>query len=326
MATLSPSIQGSSETDWKQLQKVQHRNRFIARLLLTALTAFVVLIFVFPIFYWFRLSITPYRYVFSLPPRLDFPEVTPAWWRVILGQASYQDTMREQTGTALASGVGGGGTTGYTMLGPIAHSVFYGLISTSIVIVVASVTAYALSRFDSRGKQNIVFFIISTRFMPPAAVVLPLFWLYTNLGMISTYHGIILAHVVINLPLSVLLIKSFFDDVPRELDDAAMVDGCTRFGAFWRIVIRYVLPGIAAAAVLCFIFSWNEFILTLYLSRLPEMQTVPVRMQTYDTSAGPTEWGLLSSAGTAAMIPVFLFILFVQRYLIRGLTLGALKG
>jgi multiple sugar transport system permease protein len=320
------ALKQTTQANWRAVRRRHHRNQFLGKLALTLVSMAVVFVFVFPIFYWFRLSITPYRYVFSLPPRLDFPEITTAWWRVILGQASYQDTMREQTGTALAAGVGGGGTLGYAMIQPIANSLFYGLSSTAIVIFVATLAAYALSRFNPRGKQNLVFFIISTRFMPAAAVVLPLTWLYRQLGLNDTYFGVMMAHVVINLPLATLLLKSFFDDIPTDLDEAAMVDGCTRFGAFWRIVIRYVAPGIAAAAVLCMIFSWNEFILTLYLSRLPEMQTVPIRMQSYDTSAGPTEWGLLSAAGTAALIPVFLFILSVQRYLIRGLTLGAVRG
>jgi len=171
-----------------------------------------------------------------------------------------------------------------------------------------------------------VFFILSTRFMPAAAVVLPLYQLYNYLGLYDTIGGLILAHVVINLPLAILLLKSFFDDVPRDLDDAALVDGCTRWGAFSRIIVRYVLPGIAAASVLCFIFSWNEALFALYLTRTPELKTVPVTMMTYDASAGPTEWGFMAAAGTAAMAPVFLFILFVQRYLIRGLTLGAVRG
>jgi multiple sugar transport system permease protein len=155
--------------------------------------------------------------------------------------------------------------------------------------------------------------------------VLPLYLVYRSLGWIDTYHGLILAHIIINLPIAILLLKSFFDDVPSELDDAAMVDGCTRFGAFWRIIVRYVAPGMAAAAVLVLIFSWNEFLFTLYLTR-SELRTIPVAMSTFDSSSGGTEWGFLAAAGSAAMIPVFIFILFVQRHLVRGLTMGAVRG
>ncbi|MBL8156833.1 MAG: carbohydrate ABC transporter permease, partial [Anaerolineae bacterium] len=291
---------------------------------LTLATAVIVLIFVFPIFYWARLSITPYKYVFTIPPRFDFPETTNGWWSVVIGGRSYSDVILEQVGNN--TGVGGAGTSGYDIRPRIVNSIVLAGSSTLIVMVVATFTAYALSRFNVRGKQNVVFFILSTRFMPGVAVVLPLYLMYQRIGLYDTFIGLVLAHVVINLPIAILLLKSFFDDVPQDLDDAAMVDGCTRFGAFWRIIIRYVAPGLAAAAVLCFIFSWNEFLFSLYLTRTPELQTVPVTIRTYDASAGTTEWGLMSAAGTAAVVPVFIFVLFVQRYLIRGLTLGAVRG
>jgi multiple sugar transport system permease protein len=302
----------------------QHRRHFINKLILTVITGLIVLVFVFPIFYWARLSITPYKYVFTIPPRFDFPETTRVWWSVVIGGRSYSDAMMEEVGNL--TGVGGAGTGGYDIRPRILNSVRVAGISTLIVIIVATFTAYALSRFEMRFKQNIVFFILSTRFMPGVAVVLPLYLMYREIGLYDTLGGLVLAHVVINLPIATLLLKSFFDDIPRDLDDAAMVDGCTRFGAFWRIIIRYVAPGLAAAAVLCFIFSWNEFLFSLYLTRTPELQTVPVTIRTYDASAGTTEWGMMSAAGTAAIVPVFIFVLFVQRYLIRGLTLGAVRG
>ena len=301
-----------------------HRRKALQKALLTVVTAIIVLIFLFPIFYWARLSITPYKYVFTIPPRFDFPEITTAWWSVVTGQKSYSDVMLEQVGGN--TGVGGAGTNGYDIRPRIVNSIVIAGASTLVVITVATFTAYALSRFDLRAKQNIVFFVLSTRFMPGVAVVLPLYLMYREIGLYDTRLGLILAHVVINLPIAILLLKSFFDDIPRELDDAAMVDGCTRFGAFRRIIIRYIAPGLAAAAVLCFIFSWNEFLFSLYLTRTPELQTVPVTIRTYDASAGTTEWGLMAAAGTAAIFPVFIFVLFVQRYLIRGLTLGAVRG
>jgi multiple sugar transport system permease protein len=308
----------------QQYLRQLHRRQFINKLILTIVTAIIVLVFVFPIFYWARLSITPYKYVFTTPPRYDFPEITTAWWSVVVGGRSYSDVIMEQIGNP--SGVGGAGVGGYDIRPRIWNSVRVAGLSTLIVIVVATFTAYALSRFDLRSKQSVVFFILSTRFMPGVAVVLPLFLMYRQLGLYDTLGGLVLAHVVINLPIAILLLKSFFDDIPRDLDDAAMVDGCTRFGAFWRILVRYIAPGLAAAAVLCFIFSWNEFLFSLYLTRTPELQTVPVTIRTYDASAGTTEWGMMSAAGTAAIVPVFVFVLFVQRYLIRGLTLGAVRG
>jgi multiple sugar transport system permease protein len=149
--------------------------------------------------------------------------------------------------------------------------------------------------------------------------------MYRNLGIVDTYQGVILVHTVINLPLAILLLKSFFDEVPYDLDEAAMVDGATRWQAFWKVIIHYILPGLAAAAILSFIFSWNEFLLTLTLSRTL-VRTMPVAASTFDTSSGGTEWGFLAALGTSAMVPVFIFVLFVQKNLVRGLTMGAVKG
>jgi multiple sugar transport system permease protein len=250
-------------------------------------------------------------------------EPIPSWWSVVIGGRDYFDVVREVA--AATAGTGGGGTGGYYVVPYLQTSIIVGLCSTALAVLIATPTAYALSRFNMRGKQNIIFFILSTRFMPAVTAVLPIYLVYQELNWIDTYHGLILAHMVINTPIAILLLKSFFDDIPQDLDEAAMVDGCTRFGAFYRIVVRYVAPGIAAAAVLCLIFSWNEFLFTLYLTR-SELRTIPVAMSTFDSSSGGTEWGFLAAAGSAAMLPVFIFILFVQRHLVRGLTLGAVRG
>jgi multiple sugar transport system permease protein len=310
---------------WQRVQQAQHRRRLVGRVLLTLVTAMIVVVFVYPVFFWITASIRPFREIFTMPPPLTVSEPTGAWYSVVIGGRRYTDVLQEQLGTMTAGGTGGAGTSGYYVVPYLVASVIIGLISTALVIAVATPTAYALSRFQMRGKQNVVFFILSTRFMPAVTAILPIYLVYKQLEWIDTYHGLILAHMVINLPIATLLIKSFFDEVPTDLDDAALVDGCTRFGAFRRIIVRYVAPGLVAAGVLCLIFSWNEFIFTLYLTR-GEIRTIPVAMSTFDSSSGGTEWGFLAAAGSAAMIPVFIFILFVQRNLVRGLTMGAVRG
>lgn len=311
------------EKDWHIGQRAIHRRHFIQRLLLTISMAAIVLVFFFPIYFWVGASIKPRQYIFTVPPHLTFEETTDAWWSVVVFGRDYGEVVKEVSGGRAATG--GGGTSGYYVVPFIQNSIIIGLTSTAIVIVVATLSAYALSRFETRMKQNLIFFIISTRFMPPIAVAFPLFLVYRQLNWIDTYHGLILVHTVINLPIAMLLLKSFFDDIPRDLDEAAMVDGANRWGAFWRIVVRLAAPGIAAAAILSLIFSWNEFLLTLYLTR-STIRTIPVAMSTFDSSSGGTEWGFLAAAGSAAMIPVFLFILLVQRHFVRGLTLGAVRG
>jgi multiple sugar transport system permease protein len=120
----------------------------------------------------------------------------------------------------------------------------------------------------------------------------------------------------------VLLLKSFFDDVPKDVDEAAMIDGATRWQTFWKVILPMVKGGVAATAVLCFIFSWTEFLLSLFLTT--SIRTVPVKISTFVTSTG-TEWGFITALGTSAIIPSFIFILLVQKHLVRGLTLGSLK-
>ncbi|MEO1440400.1 MAG: carbohydrate ABC transporter permease [Chloroflexota bacterium] len=317
------AVDAQAAADWKALQAAHHRNQLIRKALLTLVTLIVVLIFFFPIFYWIGASVRPFQDIFARPPLLTFPNVTWAWWEVVVGGADYGEVITREAGGR--GGTGGGGTLGYYSIPYLGDSILVSTISTAIVIAVSVVTAYALSRLTVWGKQNWIFFVISTRFMPPVAVVFPIYIIYQRLGWLDTYHGVIIAHVVFNLPLAVLLLKSFFDDIPKDLDEAALVDGANRWTAFRRVVLPLAAPGMAAAAILTFIFSWNEFLLTVFLTDT-EVRTLTVAMSTFDSSSGGTEWGFLAAAGSAGMVPVFIFILFVQRHLVRGLTLGAVKS
>lgn len=156
--------------------------------------------------------------------------------------------------------------------------------------------------------------------MPVVSISIPLYLMYRAGGLLDSRLGLIMAYVAMNLPLGILLMKSFIDDIPREFDDAALVDGATRFHAFWLVIVHYVRPGLAATAILAFIASWNEFLLALVLTS-DQARTMPVAASTFVTSYG-TEWGYLAALGSVAMLPTFIFILMVQRHLVRGLTLG----
>jgi len=281
--------------------------------------ALIITFFFFPIFFWFLASLKPFGLIFRLPPVLIF-KPTPIWYQIVLGGLNFNELMIQLTGAT--AGTGGGF---YYSVPYIVTSVIVALTSTALVVAIATPAAYSLSRFAFRRRQDLTFWILSTRMMPPIVAALPLFFMYRQANLIDNYLGVILVHTVINIPLAVLLLKSFFDEVPYDLDEAAMVDGATRWQAFWRVIIHYILPGLAATAILSFIFSWNEFLLTLTLSRTA-VRTMPVAASTFDTSTGGTEWGALAAFGTSAMIPVFIFVLFVQRNLVRGLTMGAVKG
>ncbi len=325
MTTISKQTTPTTEQtrDWHQTQRAHHRNQLLRKALLTFVTASIVLVFFFPIYFWVGASFRPFRDIFAKPPKLGFSDVTFSWWEVVIGGADYGEIIQREAGAR--GGTGGGGTRGYFSIPILPDSILIALVSTFFVIAIGTLTAYALSRLKVRGKQNWIFFIISARFMPPVAVVFPIYFMYNALDWLDTYHGVILAHLVFNLPLAILLLKSFFDDIPSDLDEAAMVDGTNRWGAFVRVILPLAAPGMAAAAILSFIFSWNEFLLTLYLTDT-QVRTLPVAMSTFDSSSGGTEWGFLTAASSAGLIPAFIFILFVQRHLVRGLTLGAVKG
>ena len=276
----------------------------------------VVLVFVFPLFWWVLASFKPYTAIFAQPPvYADFAATTE----------NYAITIGGRSRITLEGGVGGqtGGASSYHSLPSIVDSLIVALGSTALALVLATLASFGLSRFAMRAKDHIVFFVLAQRMLPPIAVAIPLFFIFRDLGLRDSHLGLILAHTLINLPLAVLLLKSFFDDVPIELDESAMLDGATRFQVFRMVVLPLVKGGLAATAVLCFIFSWTEFLISLLLTT--SIRTIPVKITTFVTSTG-TEWGLITALGSAALVPSFIFILLVQKHLVRGLTLGSLKS
>jgi multiple sugar transport system permease protein len=289
------------------------------RLLRDLLAWAVVLVFMFPLAWWVLASIKPYTAIFNTTPiYVDFEPTTANYEVTLLGRSRIEVAIEQ------AGGIGGtaGGGSSYYSIPSIRDSIVVAVGSTALSVVLATLAAYGLSRFRMRGHQHFLFWILAQRMMPPIAVAIPIFFMFRDLGLRDTHLGLILAHTLINLPIAVLLMKSFFDDVPQELDEAAMIDGAGRFQCFSRVVLPLVKGGLAATAVLCFIFSWTEFLLSLQLTT--SIRTLPVKISTFVTSTG-TEWGFITALGSAALVPSFLFILLVQKHLVRGLTLGSLK-
>jgi multiple sugar transport system permease protein len=281
-------------------------------------------IFMFPMFWWALTSIKPISAVF------DKDKVV--WFNFKPTLINYAVTLlgRSRSQLAIDDGLGMGvaGTEAYDSRSSMLDSIVVSIGATTITMFVAILAAYALSRMRFRGRDAFLNWVLGQRFMPPIAIIFPLVITFKLAGLRDTdnyYLGwlsLMLIYSLMNLPIAVLLLKSFFDDVPKDVDEAAMIDGATRLQTFWRIVLPLVRGGIAAAAVLCFVFSWTEFLLSLFLTT--DIRTVPVKIQTFVTSTG-NEWGFITALGTAAVIPGFIFILLVQRHLVRGLTLGALK-
>jgi len=282
------------------------------RLLRTLAGWSVVGIFFFPIYFWTSVAFRNAKDIFNWPPKIFVFEPN-------------MHNFEEVFGISLSLGpqvVNPGGGNFY-MAPRLLDSIIIATFSTLLAIVVATAAAYCLSRMQFRGRHHFVSWVLSTRMMPPVAVAIPMFFIFKQFTLLDTYTGIILIHAIMNLPLAVLLMKSFFDDIPSEIDESALIDGASRWTIFHRIVLPMAKGGIAASAVLCFIFSWTEFLFVLTLTQT-SLKTVPVVSSTFVTSIG-TAWGNMAALGAAAIIPAFIVVLLVQRHLVRGLTMGSLK-
>ena len=207
----------------------------------------------------------------------------------------------------------------------IGNSVFVVGVSTLLALIIGTPAAYAFSRLPFRGKQQVGNTILSMRFMPPIAVAIPLFLMIKQIGLRDTYLGLILPYTAFSLPLIVWIMIGFFDEVPREIDDAAQVDGCTYLGLLWRVMLPIVRPGMVTAALFGAIFVWNEFLVALYVIDSRGLQTISLNAATLVSAEHPIDWNISAVVGVVTVVPMLLFSLLVQRYIVRGLTAGAVK-
>jgi multiple sugar transport system permease protein len=196
--------------------------------------------------------------------------------------------------------------------------------STVLATLLGVPAAWAYSRFTLKAKKDQLFFILSTRFMPPVVVVIPIFLMYRELGLINSKLGLILIYAAFNVPFTIWMMKGFVDEVPAEYEDAAMLDGYTRLQAFWRFTLPLLLPGIAATAVFALIFSWNEFVFAIFLTSSDNVRTAPPAIA--GLIGGTTvDWGLVAAASVVFALPVLVFAYLVRKHLVAGVTLGAVR-
>jgi len=183
--------------------------------------------------------------------------------------------------------------------------------------------AYSLARFKFKGSDNIAFWMLSIRMMPPVVAVIPLYIIMRNLRLLDTPWCLVIAYLTINLPFVVWMMKGFFEEIPREIEESALVDGCSTFDVFRRIALPLAAPGLAATGIFTFIFSWNEFLIALILTGTKSV-TLPVGIIGYMKETG-INWGYMTAGGILALIPVIIFAALAQKNLVKGLTMGALK-
>ena len=208
---------------------------------------------------------------------------------------------------------------------PIRNSLVVAGTTTLFCVAVGSLAAYALARLQFRGKAAILGFILAVTMFPQISIVSPLYLLLRALGLINTYPGLILPYLTFAMPLTVWLLVGFFRQLPRDLEEAALVDGASRWQAFTRVILPLTVPGLATTAILTFIYSWNEFLFALSFTLGPERQTVPVAIALF-RGQYQVPWGQILAAATIATLPVAALVLAFQRRIVQGLTAGAVKG
>lgn len=218
---------------------------------------------------------------------------------------------------------------GNTIVGPsrfperFANSVIIGFGSTFFAIVLGTAAAYAFSRFKVPLKDDLLFFILSTRMMPPIAVAIPIFLMYRQLGLSDSHAGMILLYTAVNLSLAVWLINGFIDEIPVEYEEAALIDGYTRFQAFYKVVLPQAATGIASTAIFCLIFAWNEYAFAVLLTS-GTAQTAPPFIPTI-IGVGGQDWPAVAAGATLFLLPVMIFTIFLRKHLLRGITFGAVR-
>lgn len=197
-------------------------------------------------------------------------------------------------------------------------------VSSALSMVLGVMAAYVFARFKFRGRDDLLFWILSTRMFPPIAGVLPYYLIMARLGLLDTRTGLIISYLTFGLPVVVWMMRGFFVDIPRELDEAAMVDGYSRWGALWKVIMPISLPGIVATLTFVLMLCWNEFLYAVTLTGT-ETKTMPIAVSTFYTDRG-IMWDRMAAAGLLAIVPIVVFSIVIRKYIIRGLSMGAVKG
>jgi len=213
---------------------------------------------------------------------------------------------------------GGRGAISY-----LVNSIVISAVSTFLAVVLGAMAAYGLARFSFAGNRQLAFWILSTRFAPPVAFVVPIYIMVQRAGLLDSHIALILIYTAMNLSLVVWILRGFFAEIPIEIEEAALVDGYSRLQIFWRVALPLVRPGIVSMAILSAIFSWNEFLYAMVLTQ-SRAATLPVYLAGFSNSMG-LAWGEYMAVGTMAVLPILVFTFALQKHLVRGLTFGAVK-
>ncbi len=274
---------------------LQRRRRLKLALRLAAAIA-ITAFFLFPIYWLFMISFKTPEEIFAFPPK---------WWPGQIQWDNYAVLFKD--GDAVT----------------VWNSFVVAGISTIFAMFLGTLCAYSLARFRT-GGDNLANWIISQRMVPPIAVVFPIFLLYVWLKLVDTYAGLILLYTAFNLPYVIWMMRGYILDIPKALEESALVDGCTRWQVLWKVVFPMCRAGLFATAIFTFVFAWNDFIFALVLTRT-EVTTYTVQVTHY-FGGQSNFWAKISAMSVLGTVPIFIIVGFMQRYLVRGISLGAVKG
>jgi multiple sugar transport system permease protein len=207
-----------------------------------------------------------------------------------------------------------------------ANSVKIALLTTLACVAAASMAGFALTRFTFPGQKTISAFIYVIRMVPGLVYTVPLYLLYSKLGLLDNHAGLILAYCTFSLPTSIWLFLNFYEEIPREIYESANMDGCSEYRMFYAIALPLVLPSVSVVSILCFIGAWNEFGLALTLTFKDQFKTLPIAINSMIQRERDTPFGSIAAAGALSMVPAILLSLTMQKYIVKGLTTGAVKG
>ena len=256
----------------------------------------LTVVFLFPIYWLFMMSFKTAEEIFAYPPK---------WWPSHFGFDNYAVLFKDGDATTVWNS--------FVIAGA----------STLLAMFLGSICAYSLARFRT-GGDHLANWIISQRMVPPIAVVFPIFLLYVFFGWVDTYFGLILLYTGFNLPYVIWMMRGYILDIPAALEEAALVDGLTRWQVLWQVVFPMCRAGLFATAIFTFVFAWNEFLFALVLTRT-EVTTYTVQVTHY-FGGQSNFWAKISAMSVLGTVPIFIVVGFMQKYLVRGISMGAVKG
>jgi len=267
----------------------------LGRVVVHIILSIITLAFLFPLLWMFSTSIKTQAEYFTYPPVWVPAHPTLEHYRYIVS------------------------TTG---LNALRNSLIVASVNVALVMAVSIPAAYAIARFRI-GGHDFSFWVLSQRMLAPIAVILPLFLLFSQLKLVDTHPALILGYTSFNVAFAVWLLIGFFEEFPTEIEDAGLVDGCSRWGVLFRVTLPIVAPGLVVTALFCFVFAWNEFLFALILTRQAAI-TIPVQLAAFQA---PTKilWGEMSAFATVGILPPLVFAFLLQRYLVRGLAVGGIR-